>query len=293
MRDTIRMEPFLNVAIIGVGLIGGSLALAARRSGTFQTIVGIDVNQDSIRKAQALDIVDWGTTDLQQGLKEADLVVLATPVRTIVPLIEEIVSHAKPGTILTDVGSVKAEILAAVDALPLHELHFVGGHPIAGTENSGVEAALADLFFQRKCILTPTERTSATALERVTQVWNSVGADVLCMDTQLHDRIFAAVSHLPHYVAFALVKCIDNLAGSGDDFFRFSAGGLKDFTRVAASDPVMWTDIALMNRANILDCIDRFQESLSELRQHISEADVDGLLSEIGKIRTLRRKCFD
>jgi prephenate dehydrogenase len=283
------MVSFTNVAIVGVGLIGGSLALAARKQGTFQHIVGIDHNFHSIEKAQSLKVVDWGTTDLYRGVKEADLVVVATPVRSIAPLITEIAPIVRPGTIITDVGSVKDEIVSTVEAMRLDDVSFVGGHPIAGTENSGVEAAFTDLFLEKNCVLTPTKRTLTSALERVRQVWESVGAHVVCMDTQVHDRIFGAVSHLPHYVAFALVSCIDNLASAGEDFFRFSAGGLKDFTRIAGSDPVMWTDIACMNRANVVELIDNYQAYLNTLRQLINDGDAEGLLAHISKARSVRR----
>jgi prephenate dehydrogenase len=282
------MVVFNSVAIVGVGLIGGSLALSAREHGMVKKIVGIDADPDTIERANSRHVIDWGTTDLQEGVRDADLVVVATPVRSITPLISDLAPYVRPDAVITDVGSVKKEIVDAVESLPGVDIGFVGGHPIAGTENSGVEAAFPGLFAGRKCVLTPTGRTPKRALRNVSDMWQSLGADVIHMDAAAHDSVFGAVSHLPHYVAFALVSCIDLLSSSEDNLFSFSAGGLKDFTRIAGSDPTMWTDIALMNRSNILSCIDRYRESLTRLRTLIESGDAESLHTALADIRAVR-----
>jgi len=284
------MNTFNHVAIIGVGLIGGSLALAGRSCGAFSRITGIEADRISARKAERLQVVDVGTTELSKTT-EADLVIIATPVGAIVPLVTKILPHLKPGTIITDVGSVKADIVHAIDALPLGKIHFVGGHPIAGTEHSGVEAAFDNLFSGKKCVLTPTERTSPEALTRIKRLWETLGAHTVCMDPAVHDSVFAAVSHLPHYIAFSLVRCLAGMAQEEEHhLFHFSAGGLKDFTRIAGSDPRMWTDIAFMNRDNILRCIETFQQELNLLKQLIKNQDITGLHTAITQARTVQRR---
>lgn len=283
---------FKTIAIIGVGLIGGSLALATRRYKLAGRIIGIDADAANLQKAEALGVVDAGIADLRLGIKEADLVVIATPVRSIVPLVEQVAVHAREGTIITDVGSVKKEIVHSVDAMGLSRVLFVGGHPIAGTENSGVEAAQAALFLNRKSILTPTAQTDPRALDKVRNLWESVGAQVVCLDSDIHDYIFGAVSHLPHYIAFSLVWFLSDSKEYGESLFRFSGGGLKDFTRVAASDPTMWTDIALMNGDTIVELIEGYQHSLDTIKELIKKRDAVGLSAALGKARAVRRNAM-
>lgn len=283
------MAHFDRVAIVGVGLIGGSLALAARREGLFGHVTGIGRHSDSLEKAKSLGVIDSYSLDLLEGVKGAQLVVVATPVGVIVPLIERMLHSLSPGTIITDVGSVKAPILDLLDRLPFSGVYFVGGHPIAGTENSGVEAAFSDLFKGRKCVLTPSTRTDPTALATIHNLWHTVGAEVLTMEGRTHDFIFGAVSHLPHVLAFGLVNFLNDLKELEGDLARYSGGGLRDFTRIAASDPIMWRDIALSNRSNLLTLIDGYVKAIQDLRDLISREDASRLLESIQKSRTIRR----
>lgn len=283
------MIVFNQVTIIGVGLIGGSLALSARGKGVFKHITGIDIDQKNLRKAKELGAIDAFTFDLEEGVKDAELVVIATPVGVIVPLIKKMIPLLKKGTIITDVGSVKAEIIKQVGSLPLSTICFVGGHPIAGTENSGIGSAFADLFLGEKCILTPTQQTNPSALNKVKNLWEAIGSKVVMMDCDHHDKIFGAVSHLPHLIAFTLINYLNTINDPDESIFRFSAGGLKDFTRIAASHPVMWRDIALMNKNNLVDFIDGYQKSFEYLKELIINENSSQLLKELKKCREIRR----
>ena len=283
------MTIFKRVTIVGVGLIGGSLALSARGNGSFNHITGIGRTRANLQKAKELGVVDDYTLDLAEGVKQSDLIVIATPVTAVVPLIEKMLPHLKENALITDVGSVKGSIMNKVDTLPFSNTHFVGGHPIAGTENSGVEAAFMGLFKGRKCILTPSKRTNAIALDKIKTLWISIGSDVVIMDSERHDRIMAAVSHLPHMIAFTLVNFLSSIDSSHERIFNFSAGGLKDFTRIAASDPVMWRDIALMNKANLVEMLDGYIQTLDLFRNLIIGEDASGLQKEMQESRNIRR----
>ncbi|NWG76114.1 MAG: prephenate dehydrogenase/arogenate dehydrogenase family protein [Rubrivivax sp.] len=283
------MTKFRRVAIVGVGLIGGSLALAARKRGSFEQIMGIGRSKENLKKAKELGVVDDFTTDLLRGVTGADLVVVATPVAAIVPIITEILPHLKEGTIITDVGSVKKEIVEMVDAISLPHLFFVGGHPIAGTENYGVESAFAHLFRGKKCILTPTTKTNVSALEKIKDLWETIGSEVILMDLETHDKIMGAVSHLPHLLAFALVNFLYSLEDVHENIFAFAAGGLRDFTRIAASHPVMWRDIAMLNSSNLLTLLDTFQESLNYFKNLIGSKSSSLLLAELEKSNFVKR----
>ena len=283
------MLVFNRVAIVGVGSIGGSLALAAREQGVFNHITGIGRTLGNLQKAKELGAVDDYTIDITEGVRNADLVVVATPVGAITQIIEKMLPYLKKESIITDVGSVKGPIIEKVETLPLFNIYFVGGHPIAGTENSGVQAAFSNLFKGRKCIITPSKQTNPSALEKIKNLWMSLGSEVVIMDGVRHDQIMGAVSHLPHMMAFALVNFLSDIDGSDESMFKFSAGGLKDFTRIAASDPIMWKDIALMNKTNLVELIERYQEALDYLKKLINSEDSDRLLKEIQKSRNIRR----
>lgn len=282
------MVCFHRVAIVGVGLIGGSLALAARRQDVFRHVTGIGRHRENLEKALQLGVIDRYCLDVREGVRNAELIVVATPVGVIVPLIERMLPSVSADAIITDVGSVKAPILDLLERLPLPAC-FVGGHPIAGTENSGVEAAFPELFEKRKCVITPSTRTDPVALAAIRELWSTVGAETIIMDAETHDFIFGAVSHLPHMLAFGLVNFLHDLSELRGDLGKYSGGGLRDFTRIAASDPVMWRDIALSNRANLLTLIDGYMHALQELRDLISREDSARLLESIQKSRTIRR----
>jgi prephenate dehydrogenase len=287
-RATEHRARLPHLAIVGVGLIGGSLARAVRERALVSRITGIGRGEKSIQKALELGVIDEMTTDVSQGVASADLIVLAAPVESIVSLLREITHSIKPGAIVTDVGSVKGPIVREADRLFQVPSPFVGGHPIAGTENSGVEASFSTLFQKRKCILTPTTETDMQALEKVKLLWTEVGSEVICMDVDEHDKIMGIISHLPHIVAYALVNTVDRIDPKGDTIYRFSAGGFKDFTRIASSHPEMWRDICLMNRDAILEAVEAFTATLYELKEMVKNTDGEGLERAFENSRRVR-----
>src|SRR5512133_99322 len=265
------------LAIIGVGLIGGSLARALREVGAVKTVVGIGRSRANLGEALDLGICDEITQDAATGVKDAQVVFISVPVCAIPAVVAEIAPFLSPGCIVTDGGSVKTAIVRECEALMPPGCHFVGGHPIAGTEHSGAAASFATLYRGKRCILTPTERTDVAALDLVSRVWSLTGANVCCMEPGHHDRIFAEISHLPHMVAYALVHAVGTADVEGENVLSYTAGGFRDFTRIASSDPAMWRDISLMNREALLASIDGFSKSLAELRQRVDCRDPEGL----------------
>jgi prephenate dehydrogenase len=265
------------LAIIGVGLIGGSLARILRSRREVGAIVGISRGEANLQRAVELGVIDSYSTDLAAGVREADLVFLATPVCSIAALVERIAPFLAPGCVVTDGGSVKEGIVAACERLMPAGTHFVGGHPIAGTEHSGVEASFATLYQGRRCILTPTEFTDREALAKVARMWETAGSEVIIMDVLKHDRVVAAISHLPHMVAYSLVNAVEGYDRFDESILKYSAGGFKDFTRIASSDPAMWRDIALMNREAILEMMNYFSRSFAELRLLVEQGDGAGM----------------
>lgn len=279
---------FNKVAIIGVGLIGGSLAQVLRRDGLAKEIIGVGRGLPNLEAAKRLGIVDSYTQDIAKGVEGADLVVVAVPVLKIAETIRQAAGHLKRGCIVTDVGSVKGDVIEEVEPLVPDGVHFVAGHPIAGTEHSGAEAAFPTLYVGRKCILTPTEKTDPGALDKVRRVWEATGARVVVMDAAQHDMILAAVSHLPHMIAYTLVNTVGDMEDSGIDALGYSAGGFRDFTRIASSSPEMWSDICAMNREQILNTIDGFSRRLAALRKLIEKEDLSGLKKEFERAKALR-----
>lgn len=280
---------FERIAIAGVGLIGGSLAQAVKQKKVAGEVLGIGRNAQRLEQAKAQGIIDAYTARIDERLAEADLIVVATPVGTIVDLIKEMIPFLTQGTIITDAGSVKTAIVRQSETCVPGRLFFVGSHPIAGTENSGFESSFPTLFNNRTCIITPVAGTDQVALEKVRQLWSLVGANVVCMDCEEHDRIFAAVSHLPHMIAYSMVNCLLTIEGFEENIFSFSAGGFKDFSRIAASHPEMWKDIALMNKDKLLPAITIFQNYLSGLKDAVERGDAGKLLAEFTRARTFRR----
>lgn len=261
------------LAVVGVGLIGGSLALALKQAGCVGEVTGIGRGLPNLEKALELGVIDRYSRDLAAGVAQADLVFLATPVQTIAPLVLELAPQLKPGAIITDGGSVKESLIEAIEPHLPAGVHFVPGHPIAGTEKSGAEAAFATLYRGRRCILTPTERTDAAALATVKRLWEVAGSEVVVMNAHKHDRILAAISHLPHMVAYALVNAVGSYDRFEENILEYSAGGFRDFTRIASSDPTMWRDIAESNREALLEMIERFEQHLGELKEDIRAGD--------------------
>lgn len=273
-----KTKPLINrLAIIGVGLIGGSLARILREQGEVGEIVGIGRGEANLRKAVELGVVDSYSLDPAVGVAGADLVFLATPVCSIPSIVAEIAPHLAAGCVVTDGGSVKEEIVSACEPLMPPGVHFVGGHPIAGTEHSGVEASFASLYAGKRCIVTPTSRTCPDALAKVVRMWEFAGSEVVVMGTEKHDRVVAAISHLPHMVAYSLVNAVGGYDRFDENIIRYSAGGFRDFTRIASSDPAMWRDIALMNREAVIEMMDHFAKYFASLRELVAEADGQAL----------------
>jgi len=278
---------FKHITIIGVGLIGGSVARAIRRSQSDVQIVGFGRNTDNLDAACELGVIDRYETDLSAAIQGADLIVIASPVGEFSTLMSNIGQHLEDTTIITDVGSVKQSVIDASEALGDKQKNFVPGHPIAGTEKSGVEASFAELFDDRVVLLTPTEQTDASATDDVKVLWEMMGASVTLMDASHHDQVLAATSHLPHILAYALV---DSLARneSHDEIFNFAAGGFRDFTRIASSSPDMWKDICLGNKKAVLEVMDNFMNDLSTLRLVIENQDAETLLKIFANAKQAR-----
>ena len=281
---------FDKVALIGIGLIGGSIALAARRGGLAREIVAATRSPETAATANRLKLVDHCGTDLAAACKDADLVIVCTPVGACGPAARAIAPSLKPGCIVSDVGSVKQ---AVIDAMQPHlpaNVHFVPAHPVAGTENSGPEAGFAELFDGRWTILTPLPGSDETAVDRLDAFWKGLGSNTERLDAADHDRILAITSHLPHLIAYTIVGTADDLAGHlKSEVLRFAAGGFRDFTRIAASDPTMWRDIFLNNREAVLEVLARFQEDLFYLQRAIRWGEGDKLFDLFTRTREIRR----
>lgn len=274
------------LAIVGVGLIGGSFALALRAAGAVREVVGVGRNAERLEAARALGVIDRAVG--WQEAAQADCVFVAVPVAETAGVLAALAPHLGEDTLVTDAGSTKVSVIdAARSALGSHLPRFVPGHPIAGSERSGAAAARADLFRARTVVLTPIAETAPDAVARVSALWAAAGAAVECLDAGVHDRIFAAVSHLPHVAAFALV---DELARRDDaaTFFRFAASGFRDFTRIAGSSPQMWRDIALANRAALIDELDAYVAALAAVRAAIAAGDGESLLATFSRARRAR-----
>ncbi len=263
---------FEQMTIIGVGLIGGSLARAARERGLVSRFVGAGRSPGNLERALALGVVDRVETDHREAARDSDLVVVCTPVRAAVRVTEAILPRMAPGALLTDVGSVKASYARAVEAMELGEVRFVAGHPVAGSEKSGVEASFSSLFEGRQTILTPTERSDPEAIGRLRALWEGVGARVDVLDPDTHDRVMAEVSHLPHLLAYAMMNAA--LEGPG---LPYAAGGFRDFSRIASSGPEMWREICEDNREALLGSLDVFERELAALRRFVEEGDSEAL----------------
>jgi prephenate dehydrogenase len=276
------------LAVIGVGLIGGSLALALKQAGVVGEVTGIGRGLPNLEKALELGIVDRITQDPLVGVADADLVFMATPVTALGPMAATILPALKPGAVLTDGGSVKGAVIAAIEPLVPEGVHFVPGHPIAGTENSGAEAAFPTLYQGRRCILTPTDSLAPEALEMVRRMWMLAGSEVVIMEVEKHDRILAAISHLPHMVAYALVNAVGSYDRFEENILEYSAGGFRDFTRIASSDPTMWRDIALTNQDALLEMVELFEKYLAELKDDIRRGEGARLFEFFQRSKQLR-----
>jgi len=293
MVDTSSEPPLIRrLCVIGVGLIGGSLARALRRTAAVSEVVGCGRNQQTLEKALELGVIDCYHTSPVQAVAGADVVLLAVPLGAMRSVMEQIRSHLAVDAVVTDAGSAKACVLAdARAAFGQVPRNLVLGHPIAGTERSGVEASFAELFEGRRVILTPLAETDRRACELITRMWSATGADVVEMGVTHHDEVLAATSHLPHVLAFSLV---DTLAQMDDhaEIFRYAAGGFRDFTRIASSDPVMWRDICVANRAPLLKALDAFDADLRELAEAVRRGDGETIQTHFERAKTARDNLY-
>jgi prephenate dehydrogenase len=266
------------ICVIGVGLIGGSLACGLRKKNWCETIIGIDIHEHAINQAMQLKVIDTGYTSINQCLVIPDIVVIAVPVLKIATVFQQLQPWIDQCKAITDVSSTKQSVIDDFNQVfPDAISHcFVPGHPIAGREQSGVNAAIGDLFNDRKVILTPTNQTNEGSLKLVTDMWEQVGAKVEQLNAHDHDQILAATSHLPHALAFSLVHCLSTQSHT-KEIFRYAAGGFADFTRIASSDPTVWRDICLANREELLNALSHFDKSLQQLRDGLETSDGNAL----------------
>ncbi|MGJ0426587.1 prephenate/arogenate dehydrogenase family protein [Methylocystis sp.] len=282
------------LALIGVGLIGSSIARAARQFGAARHIAVMDSSQEVVGRASELGLADVATQDYAQAVRGADLVIVCTPVGACGDVAQSLAPHLQKGAVLSDVGSVKGAVVAQMTPHLAEPARFIPAHPIAGTEFSGPDAGFATLFQNRWCILTPPENADDTAVRTLTDFWMRLGANVETMSVAHHDAVLALTSHLPHLIAY-------NIVGTADDFgdetrsevIKFSASGFRDFTRIAASDPIMWRDIFLANKDAVLQMLGRFNEDLSVLQRMIRRNDGQGLLEFFSRTRDIRRSIVE
>jgi cyclohexadieny/prephenate dehydrogenase len=285
---------FKKISIIGFGLIGSSLARVIREKNLARKIVAIDSSPEARKTIFELGLADEITADLKGGVRNADLVIICTPIGAYADIAATICDAMKEGAILTDVGSVKTKVVEDVSPHLTDNIHFVPAHPIAGTENSGPQSGFAGLFKDRWCILTPLPETDIKAVESVTAFWEACGSTIELMDYRRHDLILAITSHLPHLIAYTIVGTAADLEDdTKDDVIRFSASGFRDFTRIAASDPVMWRDVFLNNKEAVLEILQRFNEDLTGLQRAIRKGDGETLLHMFDRTRGIRRQIID
>ncbi len=288
------MKSFKQITILGIGLIGASLAYSCRQRKLADKIVGFGRNAGNLKKAQEKKVIDSGSTDLKTAVEGSDLIVLCTPVGVLVERVREMLPFLQNGCIITDAGSVKGPLVEKIDTLLPNTVHYVGAHPIAGGEQSGLEAAREDLLTGAKCIITPTASTQTEALQRVTEFWSAVGMQTLTMDAHEHDTVFGALSHLPHVVAYALMNTVANVkTASHGDILSMSGGGLKDITRIASSDPVMWRDICLQNKRPVVTLINQFQSALENIKTLIEQDQAEALQETFAKANVHRGKLVE
>lgn len=276
------------LAIIGVGLIGSSLSLALKQAGAVGHVVGYGRNRHNLEKGIELGVIDSYESTLAESISSADVIVVAVPLGAMRQVFAELKSNTKPGAVITDVGSAKGSVVAAASA-ELGDLfpRFVPGHPIAGTEKSGVEAGFASLYQSRRVILTPLKQTAKDAIEVIDQMWHHCGAIIEYLSVEHHDKVLAATSHLPHMLAYAMVHQLSHL-NDHEEIFRYAAGGFRDFTRIASSDPVMWRDVCLSNGDALIELIEQYQRELDRIAAAIRDDDAEELLKLFGRAKSER-----
>jgi len=277
-----------HMVVIGAGLIGGSLALALKKAGVVERVTGVGRSRDNLQLAKTRGIVDDWTHDISAAVADAEMVAVAVPMAAYESVFTAMAGSLPDTAIVTDAGSTKQSAIAAARKFLPDISRFVPAHPIAGTEQSGAGAAFAELFEQRLCILTPQGDTDAAAVEQVRAMWEAAGSRVICMDPAEHDDFLAAVSHLPHLAAFALVNAVRKQGNGQHEPFEFAAGGFRDFTRIASSSPEMWRDIALCNREAVMHQLDAMQDELRHMRLALQSGDGEQLLHDFRAAKQAR-----
>ena len=276
------------LAIIGVGLIGSSLSLALREANAVNQVIGFGRNRNNLEKGVEIGVLDGFESSIAETVKNADVVVVAVPLGAMEQVFAELQSSVNEHTVITDVGSAKGSVVeSAGKALGPLMRRFVPGHPIAGTEKSGVEAGFPGLYQNRRVILTPTEDTDNDAIQVIESMWKTCGAIIEYTDVKHHDKVLAATSHLPHMLAYALVHQLSNL-NDNEEIFRYASGGFRDFTRIASSDPVMWRDVCIANGDALVKLIEQYQQELDKITAAIKTEDVDELLRLFGRAKSER-----
>ena len=288
-------EPmFDRIALVGIGLIGSSLARVIRREGLARHIAISTRSPQTLKRAEELGLGDSYSTDAKEAVRGADLVIVSVPVGSSGAVAQEIAPALKQGAIVTDVGSTKGSVIAQMQPHIPEGVHFIPGHPLAGTERSGPDAGFADLFQNRWCIFTPLPDTDPAALEKLAAFWRRCGSNIDTMDAAHHDKVLAIVSHLPHIIAYNIVGTADDLeAVTESEVIKYSASGFRDFTRLAASDPTMWRDVCLHNKDAILEMLARFSEDLAYLQRAIRWGDGDKLFDLFTRTRHIRRSIIE
>jgi len=276
---------FNKVTILGVGLIGASFALALKQYGLCNEVTGYGRITENLRRAKEKNIIDTFELDPAKACRDADLVLFATPVGIFIDIAKKICDSLKKNTIVTDVGSVKGKLVHDMEALMPQGVFFVGGHPIAGSDRSGIDTAASEIFKKAKCIMTPTGNTDKDALERVKAIWETFGSLVKFINADEHDRIYAAISHLPHLIAYEIVNTVADLDSS---YLDFCGKGFRDTTRIASSPPEVWRDICLLNKDNLLEYVEVFKRNLDRVSQYLRAYDRESLEKDFKKARTLR-----
>lgn len=283
---------FNKITIVGLGLIGGSLAKALKKGKVAESLIGIDFDDKTIDYALSQKIIDKGFLKIEGAVESSDIVVISAYIGGFKGIIDALSTYVTRNTVITDVCSVKSYIVDEIGRLASPSINFVGGHPIAGTERSGIWVSDPALFVNRSCILTPVETTSPSALLKVKELWESVGAKVLTMDPGVHDKIFSFTSHLPHLIAYSLINTVNSLY-SVNNVFDYAGGGLKDYTRIAESSPQMWCDIFLSNKEHLLEAVDRFSNVLGVLREAVEKSDSSFLINELRKASMVKSEMND
>ncbi len=285
---------FDRIALIGIGLIGSSLAHDIKRLGLAKEVVIATRSAETLKRAEELELGDRYTTSSAEAVRDADLVIVSVPVGASEAVAREIASSLKPGAIVTDVGSTKASVIAQMQPHMPDNVHFIPGHPLAGTEKSGPDAGFPGLFEGRWCIFTPLADTDETALKTLSRFWETLGSKIDVMDPEHHDKVLAIVSHLPHLIAYNIVGTADDLGTvTQSEVIKYSASGFRDFTRLAASDPTMWRDVCLHNKDAILEMLARFSEDLAYLQRAIRWGEGDKIFDLFTRTRAIRRSIIE